>query len=330
MSVEIVRGIENWAAAEPAGSVALGYFDGVHRGHQRIIAAAVREARREGLKSIVLTFEPHPLAVLKPEAAPPLLTPFDEKARLVRALGVDVLLVLHFTPSLAQMQASSFVRDVLVGNLKVRHVTVGYNYTFGRGGEGTAEALITWGEELGFRVSVVPAVLVGGETVSSSRIRELLAAGELEKATAFLGRLPAVSGRVVHGARRGRSLGFPTANIEVAPGLALPRFGVYAVRAWYRCRPYTGVANIGYVPTFGPGPVRLEVHFFDFREDLYGRRLRIEFVSFLRPEKAFASATDLKAQMEVDAGRAREVLARVAATQGAAALFTTPQVCDRI
>lgn len=328
--VDVVRGLENWTAGKVASSVALGFFDGVHQGHQKIIATAVQVAREYGLKSIVLTFEPHPLAVLRPAVTPLILTPFQEKARLIKGLGADTLLVLNFTPSLAALEAKDFVREVLVQKLHARYVTVGYNYTFGRGGQGTPEALAAWGRELGFEVRRVPPVCVNGEPVSSSRIRELLAQGELEKAISFLGRFPAIAGRVVPGARRGHSLGFPTANVELGRGLALPRFGVYAVRTWHQKRCYSGVANIGRVPTFGAKEVRLEVHLFDFRDNLYGKRLRVEFVAFLRPEQRFGSAEELKMQMEGDARRAKEVLHRLEEVKSSPALFTTTGVCDRI
>lgn len=318
--MDIIRGLENWVSREPAGSVALGFFDGVHRGHQQIIATSVQAAKERGLKSVVLTFEPHPLAVLEPEAAPPLLTPFAEKARLIRQLGVDTLLVLPFTPALAALEAALFAREVLAGRLAARHVTVGYNYSFGRGGEGTPAALAAWGRQLGFAVTVVPPVLVAGEAVSSSALRLLIARGDMEKATSFLGRPPAISGRVVTGARRGRGLGFPTANVELKKELVLPRRGVYAVRTWYRRRSFPGVANIGQVPTFGGSRLQLEVHFFDFHGNLYGKRLRVEFISFLRPERTFPSAAELKAQIEADARCARELLSRLAAGKSSPAL----------
>ncbi|HHY91927.1 MAG TPA: bifunctional riboflavin kinase/FAD synthetase, partial [Firmicutes bacterium] len=235
---------------------------------------------------------------------------FGEKARLIRRLGVDMLLVLNFTPGLAALEAAAFAREVLAERLQARHVTVGYNYSFGQGGAGTPETLLTWGKELGFAVTVVPPVLVGGEPVSSSAIRDLLAQGETAKAAAFLGRWPSVSGRVVAGARRGRELGFPTANIELPADLALPRFGVYAVKTWQGRRSFPGVANVGRVPTFGGGQVRLEVHCFDFRGNLYGKRLRVELVAFLRPEQVFPSPAELKAQMENDAALARRILSQ--------------------
>jgi riboflavin kinase/FMN adenylyltransferase len=328
--VDVVRGLENWTEGKVASSVALGFFDGVHRGHQKIIATAVQAAKEHGLRSLVVTFEPHPLAVLRPAAAPLILTPFQEKARLIKELGADTLLVLNFTPYLAALEAKDFVRNVLVETLSARHVTVGYNYTFGREGQGTPEALAAWGREFGFAVNRIPPVCVNGEPVSSSRIRELLAQGELEKAASFLGRFPAVVGRVVPGARRGRSLGFPTANIELGQGLALPRFGVYAVRTWHQERCYAGVANIGCVPTFGAKEVRLEVHLFDFLGNLYGKHLRVEFIAFLRPEQMFNSTEDLKVQLERDARQAKDILRRLEELKSSPALFTTTGVCDRI
>jgi riboflavin kinase/FMN adenylyltransferase len=329
--VKIVRGLEKWSQKEPVGSVALGFFDGVHRGHQKIITSCIREARRRGLPSVVLTFEPHPLTVIRPEVAPQLITTFSEKARLIKVLGVDELLVVHFTHTFAALPARDFLNQTLVGTLRAKHVTVGYSYTFGHSGEGNAALLADLGPKLGLSVTVISPVEVEGQVVSSSLIRELLAQGELKQATLLLGRPPAVTGRVVPGAKRGRTLGFPTANIELRAGLALPKLGVYAVRVCYAHRSWPAVANLGRVPTFGgDGPARLEVHFLNFHENIYGERLRVEFIDFLRAEQCFSSTLELRQQVQNDIKRAEEILEKSSSAESDGALFTTTGVCDRI
>ena len=298
--MRIMTGFDNWHSKTSVGSVALGFFDGVHVGHQSIIMTTVQEAQRQALPSVVLSFEPHPLAVINPDLAPKLITSLSKKTELIAQLGVDFLLVLPFTLTLADTDAFTFARLVLTDVLKTKHLTVGYNYSFGHKRRGTPEKLTAWGRELGFGVTIVPPVTCDGEVVSSSRIRQLISQGEVAKAATILGRCPTISGQVVRGAGRGHCLGFPTANITLNEELVLPRFGVYAVRSQYQDKHLYGVANIGLVPTYGYHTARLEVNFFEFGEDLYGQYLCIELISFLRPERKFVSADALKDQMEVD------------------------------
>lgn len=298
--MKIVQGLSKWCSREPVGSVALGYFDGVHIGHRDIIATTVEEARKRSLPSVVLSFEPHPLAIINPGAAPKLITPLNEKIKLIESLGVDVFLILPFTPALAATKPSTFVRMVLAETLRTKHVTVGYDYTFGHLGEGTSKNLAHWSQELGFKVTIVPPVTVNNKTVSSTLIRQLVSQGEVVHAKAALGRWPSVSGRVTHGAKRGRSFGFPTANIPLRKGLQWPRFGVYAVRSWYQDRHLLGMANIGSVPTFGEHTARLEANFFDFQDNLYEKSLRVELLAFIRPERKFVSSEELRNQLEAD------------------------------
>lgn len=298
--MKVIQGLANWHLRTSVGSVALGYFDGVHLGHRNIIVTSVQEAHRQSLPSVVLSFEPHPLAVVNPGATPKLLTSFTEKIRLIENLGVDFLLVLPFTAALAATEAFSFARTVLFNALKTEHVTVGYNYTFGHQGHGTPENLVAWSRQLGFQVTVISPVTVEGEAVSSSRIRQLISQGDVASAAAALGRFPSISGHVTHGESRGRSLGFPTANINLNNELLFPRFGVYVVRSWYQGRYLCGVANVGSAPTYGNHAARLEVNFFDFQEDLYGKALCVELLSFIRPERKFPSSEDLRDQIEAD------------------------------
>jgi riboflavin kinase/FMN adenylyltransferase len=301
-------------------AVALGNFDGVHRGHRAVIAAAQEQARALGKPSAVLTFEPHPRSQLGPAAAPFRLTPFRPKARLIEALGVGALFVIHFDEAFSHRSAEEFVEEVLVAGLGVRHVVVGYDFVFGHNRAGGAELLRRLGATHGFGVTEMQPVTdpVGGAH-SSTRIRALLQEGRPDKAAEALGHAWEIEGRVEHGDKRGRTIGFPTANLELGEYLR-PRFGVYAVRAGIdqgeRTRWVGGVANLGSRPTVGGVVERLEVHLFDIDEDLYGRHLRVQMLHFLRPEQRFASFEALKVQIEADSAAARAFLARRAGEPG--------------
>src|SRR6185437_11369607 len=278
-------------------AVAIGNFDGIHLGHQFVIAKAGELARIAGVPHAVLTFEPHPRSVFQPNAAPFRLTPFRVKAELLPGLGVA-------------LSAEDFVRQVLVGGLGLREAVVGYDFVFGHRRQGNAALLTQMGKALGFGVTIVQPVQQGSDIYSSTRIRALLVEGKPRAAAALLGRPWEIDGRVEQGDRRGRTIGFPTANIELADYLR-PAAGVYAVRAaigrdgaWH-----DGVANLGLRPTFGGSDLRLEVHLFDFAGDLYGRHLRVAFVDYIRAERKFAGLDALKAQIAADALRARAILA---------------------
>ncbi len=302
------------AAAEDRGAVvAVGNFDGVHRGHQAVIAAAAAEARRLGAPLAVLTFEPHPREVFQPGAAPFRLTPFRSKTRFLAALGVDLLFTLHFDKGFAARSAEAFVEDILVSGLAVRHAVIGYDFVFGNRRRGTPTLLREMGARHGFGVSVVePVAGAGGVAYSSTRIRDHLAAGRPAEAAELLGRFWEIEGRVDHGDERGRTIGFPTANIALADYLR-PAAGVYAVRIGIidgdATQWHNGAANIGWRPTVGGTDLRLEAHLFDFSGDLYGRHLRVALVDHLRPEQKFSGLDALKAQIAEDCRRAREVLA---------------------
>ncbi len=289
--------------------VAIGNFDGVHRGHQAVIAAAGRLASSLGAPQAVLSFEPHPRSVFQPAAPPFRLTPFRAKAELLRRSGVDLLYVLRFDHGFAARSAESFVRDILHGGLGIRHAVVGYDFVFGNRRRGTAALLTEMGRALGFGVTVLDPVQAGEEIYSSTRIRHLLEAGEPRRAAALLGRFWEIDGRVEQGDRRGRTIGFPTANLQL-DGYLRPAAGVYAVRAalgrdgaWR-----DAVANFGMRPTVGGAALRFEVHIFDFAGELYGRHLRVALVDYLRPERKFAGLDALKAQIAADCEMARERL----------------------
>lgn len=289
--------------------VGLGNFDGLHLGHRRLIASLVNKAAETGGTAAVFTFFPHPLAVLKPEQAPPLLMTRENKQEMLAALGVQVLLEVPFTSRFAAIEPQEFVAGVLVRELAVAHVFAGYNYTFGRGGRGDAQLLQAAGRQYGFDVHIVSPVMVDEVPVSSTLVRQMLADGEVETAAAYLGYSPFLEGRVVTGEQRGRLLGFPTANIELPAGLLVPASGVYAVRIRLGKEIYPGVANIGIKPTFhAQGFERtLEVHILDFTGDIYGERVRVFFRRRLRGEQRFASVEQLVEQIHRDIALTREL-----------------------
>jgi len=291
-------------------TVAIGNFDGVHRGHKAVIAAALARAGALGKPSAALTFEPHPRAFFDPDEPLFRLTPEDAKLRLLAAAGLDGAIVLTFNAELAKLSAQDFVRRVLVDRFAISGAAIGFNFHFGANRAGSPEFLQAQGREHGFTVDIVPPLLDGGRPVSSGPIRAALAAGRLDDAAEFLGYPWFVSGTVIHGDKRGRELGFPTANLRLDPACAL-RHGIYAVRAAIAGRRYDGVASFGRRPMFDSGAVLLEIFVFDFAGDLYGANIDVAFMAWLRDEAMFASAADLMRQMKEDSRLAREALARV-------------------
>jgi riboflavin kinase / FMN adenylyltransferase len=287
----------------------LGNFDGVHLGHRAIVQRAVSEARAAGGQVVVLTFHPHPVTVLAPERSPPLLQSLRDRLALLRDLGADVTVVQRFTPRFAALEPEAFVREFLGTHLELLHVVVGHNVSFGRGRAGTVETLRALGPRLGFAVDAVGPVTVGEEQVSSTALRRMIAAGDVRSAQALLGRRFMLRGRVVRGEQRGRTLGFPTANLHRRPDLLLPADGVYAVCARLDGRAYPAVLNIGMRPTFGTLQRTVEAHLLDFDQPLYGRWLVLELVDRLRGEQRFAGPEALRQAIAADVTRAREVLA---------------------
>lgn len=286
--------------------VGIGNFDGVHLGHQRLIRRMVSYANQTGGTPTVFTFHPHPVAVLRPDAVPPLLLSLEAKKQFLARLGVKVLLLVHFDLDFARLSPERFIADVLYGELRVAGVFVGYNYTFGHKGRGTPATLAAYAPLYNYHLEVIPAVEVNGVVVSSTHIRNLLQEGKVEEAAAFLGYFPFVEGKVVTGDRRGGRLGFPTANIRCPEGVLIPANGVYAVGVRVRGEERPGVANIGTRPTFEKNGERLiEVHILDFSGDLYGEQLCVTFVKRIRPERAFASPAELVAQIQRDIEEAR-------------------------
>lgn len=287
----------------------LGNFDGVHLGHQAILARATARAESVGGRVAVLTFEPHPLVVLAPERAPAMLQSLHDRLETLRASGVSLTLLQRFTRRFAALEPEAFVTEFLLSRLELAHVVVGDNVKFGRNRAGSSETLRVLGAAHGFGVDVVGPVTVADDRVSSSRIRRAVQTGEVERARALIGRPYALRGRVVQGDRRGRLLGFPTANLHVRPGLVLPADGVYAVEAEVEERRHPGVLNVGVRPTFGGRRRTIEAHLLDFDGDLYRRWMRLDLVARLRGETAFSGPEALKTAIADDVAHARRVLA---------------------
>ncbi|MNK23389.1 Riboflavin biosynthesis protein RibF [compost metagenome] len=307
--VEVIRGWRDLPASQRGAAVAVGAFDGVHRGHQAVIASARAAAQRLGAPLAVVSFDPHPRRLFQPEAAPFRLMTADQMARAMAPLGVDRLYLIPFDREMAGMTDEEFARRVLSEGLGVAHAAVGFDFTFGKGRSGSPEALRTYGQDLGFTVSVTDRIDdVSGLKLSSSAVREALKAGDMDRAAAILGRPFAIQGEVIHGDKRGRTIGVPTANVAMGDYMR-PAYGVYATRTRLPDgRVIKGVANLGVRPMFEIEQPLLEVWLLDFNESLYGQTIETELVAFLRGEMKFDGLDELKVQIEADAAAARVVL----------------------
>jgi riboflavin kinase / FMN adenylyltransferase len=288
--------------------VAVGNFDGVHRGHQALVAATLAEGRRRGRAAVVLTLDPHPARLLTPERAPAAILTLAQKAEILESLGAHALAVLPFTHAVAAQAPGDFAAEVLLRGLAASVVVVGENFRFGHDRAGTLDTLVALGQELGFEVSGVPAVLHDGAPISSSRIRTAITLGQVEEAALLLGRSCLLDGQVVGGEGRGRTIGVPTANV-LSYNEIKPAKGVYACRV----RLATGtwrlaVVNVGERPTFGGTGITIEAHLLDFQGDLYGQTLRLLFEGRIRGEQRFSSADELVAQIQRDIASARRLL----------------------
>ena len=285
----------------------IGNFDGVHKGHMVLFNKVKERAQAINGQSAVMTFEPHPIKVMKPGNGPPLITPMKEKLELIARTGVDVLFCVPFTREFAAISARDFVEDMLLKKIGIKEIVVGYDYTFGHNRLGDISLLKALGEELGFKVHVVEPVYIDRRLVSSTSIRELVREGKFSLAEAFLGRHYQISGVVIKGANRGgRLLGFPTANLKVVDEL-IPRMGVYAVKVNVEENTYNGVTNIGTNPTFGEHALSVETHLLDFSGDLVGKTIRIIFLQRLRDEITFSSIEELANQIAEDIRVAKEL-----------------------
>jgi len=289
----------------------IGNFDGVHKGHLILFDMVKERAKSIDGQSALMTFDPHPIKVMKPGNDPPLITLTRQKLELIEDANIDVIFCIPFTKEFASISASEFVQDILVDRIGVKEVVVGYDYTFGQGRKGDIRLLQEMGEALGFMVHVVEPVHVGNKLVSSTSIRKLVQDGNLPEAKQLLGRDYQILGTVVRGKDRGgRLLGFPTANLELIDEL-VPKVGVYAVKIVVGDQSFNGVTNIGYNPTFGKGPFSVETHILDFKEDLLGKSIQVKFVKRLRDERPFGSIKDLSDQIGRDVLSARKLFSNM-------------------
>ncbi len=290
------------------GIVALGNFDGFHLGHQAVVGRAVARARAEGRPALVATFDPHPVRHFRPDTAPFRLTTLDQRQRLFAGAGVDAMVVFHFDGDLARVSAEQFIADRLHANLQVAGVVTGEDFTFGKGKSGDVGLLATRGGVHGFVAETVGAVTLDGEPVSSTRIRDALRGGDPRTAARLLTRPFTIEGVVQHGDKLGRTIGYPTANVDMGKYLR-PAYGIYAVTGRLSDgRVLKGAANLGIRPTFDPPKELLEPYFFDFADDLYGQTIEVALIEYLRPEAKFDGLDALTAQMERDCARARALL----------------------
>ncbi len=311
--MEIILGIDHLTRPLINPVVTLGNFDGVHLGHQKIFERVKEEASRIDGEAVVITFEPHPLRILSPANRPPLLSPFRKKMTLIEKSGIETVLCIEFSLVFSRISPLEFIKNILVEKVKARKVIVGYNYHFGKGKSGDVRTLQEAGERFNFEVEAMGPLKIGHTVVSSSKIRELIKGGIVDEAAKLLGRNYPVMGRVVSGSKRGQTLGFPTANLDISEEL-YPKPGVYAVEIERNHQVLRGVANVGYNPTFSQAPnskpgekaFSVEVHILDFNQDIYGEELQVNFKRRIRDEIRFESASQLVAQIEKDIQWAKE------------------------
>ena len=308
--MKVIHDIKEFAPNKPVW-VTQGTFDGVHIGHQKILKQVVAEARKNNGVSVLLTFYPHPRLVLYPDDnVLKLLNTIDEKVRLVEGLGIDYMIILPFTKELSRMPAMEFVRDVLVTKLNTHKLIIGYDHRFGRNREGSLEKMIELAAIYGFKVEEIPAQDIDDSTVSSTKIRKALLSGDVQTATQYLGKNYTISGRVVEGHKKGRKLGYPTANIALETNYKLiPKNGVYAVKLSVENSVYKGMLNIGLNPTFDDKGWSIEVHLFDFEGDLYNKFVTLELIEDVRAEVRFSASEELTAQLKKDEEQIRKILA---------------------
>lgn len=305
--MNVVCGLLDLPSDPRPAALALGTFDGLHLGHQAVVAALRSAAARAGLQAVAVTFDPHPLTVVAPPGQPFLLSTIEERTDLFTSMGIDTLLVVRFDTELREVSAASWL-EMLSGRLQAREMVVSSNHAFGRGREGDTAMLQVWASARGIGVTVVPPVHNGGAVISSSGIRERLRTGDVRTAAQWLGRWYTVRGSVVAGDGRGRSLGVPTANLQVSPHKVVPCPGVYAAYATVAGRTHMAAINIGVRPTFGGGAQTVEAHLLDVDQDLYGQTVEVAFVSRLRDERRFPDLEALKARMAADLLAVRDCL----------------------
>ena len=287
--------------------ITIGVFDGVHLGHKHLISQLKELARQQCLRSIIITFHTHPQETLTPGSHPPFLTDAAEKAALLKNEGADAVILLHFTPELAQLSAREFI-TLLRNRLRLQGLVIGPDFALGRNNEGNIPTLQKLGEEMGFTVTVIPPVRANGDIVSSTAIRRSLAEGDMEKVSRLMGRPFELHGKVVRGQGRGAGLGFPTVNLNILPGQAVPGDGVYATRAYVNDQTYPSITNVGMNPTFGNTERTIESYLIDFQNNLYEHEVRIEFIRKMRDEIKFENAGELARQIAEDIRQTRTIL----------------------
>lgn len=306
----IARDIEDIKDAIAGASVTIGNFDGVHKGHQKLIHLACSRAKAQDLTSVVVTFDPHPLRVLRSDKTPPFITLTQQKLELISQHGPEVCLLLNFTMEMAKLAPEDFVQKYLLDGLNMKEMIIGYDYHLGKGRAGNFETLSALGQKRGFTVDRLDPVSIEDAVVSSTRIRDLVQAGQVWNVRPLLGRFYQVKGEVVHGMNRGgRLLGFPTANLKLVDEL-FPKLGVYAIWVEVDNEVHKGVANIGLNPTFGNDALSVEAHLLDYKGDLYGRDIRVHFVQRIRDEKKFSGIDELKDRITKDVELGRQILSQ--------------------
>ena len=309
--MNIIEDIEKIDYPYKNAVITIGNFDGVHIGHQALFHQVIEKVRALQGTSIVMTFEPHPARVLKQNNHPPLITLYEQKIELIEKAGIDILICIHFTRKFASIPAKEFIEKILVDRIGMKAIVVGEDYTFGKNREGNLDLLKTYGKRLGFEVIVVRKIQMlnnSEDKISSTRIRELISDGKVAESQKLLGRHYQIRGTVMTGRDRGgRLLGFPTANINLYDELS-PKTGVYAVTVECKGSKYKGVANIGYSPTFDDRIFTVEAHILDFNDDIYGQKIRVNFIKRLRDEKKFLNISELSKQIKKDIDKARDII----------------------
>jgi riboflavin kinase / FMN adenylyltransferase len=309
--MKVLRAIDELSSLPGSTHLAIGVFDGLHLGHQAVIGRALESSSQTDGNAVVVTFDPHPVRVLRPEKAPRLLTSTRHKVKLIEKLGADAILLLEFTLEFSKTPPRTFIEKLVRSAKHLDHICVGQEWTFGANRSGSIRLLEELAPSLGFQVASVPPVLVNGRVVSSTLIRSAVECGDLESAAKYLGRDFTILGTVTEGRQLGRRLGFPTANLQAHNELFPPN-GVYAAKAWFRESEYGGVVNIGVRPTIEneSGERILELYLFDFDQQIYGEDVEVAFLEYLRPEQKFSGVSELQAQIRRDADKAREIYER--------------------
>ena len=298
--MEVIHNISNYRPQKPA-ILTIGTFDGIHIGHQKIIRNLVKKAKKEDLCAVVLTFFPHPRMVLQKETQLKMIDTLEEKTKLLEQLGIEVLIIQPFTPEFSRMTAIEYTRDILVNGLSISKLIIGYDHRFGRNREATVEDLKHFGLDYNFTVEEIPAQDIESIAVSSTKIRNAITSGEIKKANQFLGRPFSLNGLVVEGDKIGREMGYPTANLEIEEDYKLkPQNGVYLVQSTLDGKKYFGMMNVGKRPTISGKKTRIETYFFDFKGNLYGKKIRINLLEKIRDEQKFDSLDALKNQLNTD------------------------------